>query len=74
MIILIKIYQYRDYTNIDEEDRLNIFLISFHYLLHIAKSIKDFGLYREYWQFSMERMCGMFILLIKSQKYSYTSL
>ncbi len=66
MIILIKIYQYRDYTNIDEEDRLNIFLIWFHYLLHVAKSIKDFSLYRKYWQFPMERMCDMFILLIKS--------
>ena len=44
MIILIKIYQYRDYANIDEEDQLNIFLISFYYLLHIAESIEDFDL------------------------------
>ena len=74
MIILIKIYQYRDYANVDKEDRSNIFLISFHYLLHVAESIEDFGLYREYQQFPMERMCDMLILLVKLQKYPYASL
>src|SRR6266540_3751083 len=74
MIILIKIYQYRDYANVDEEDRSNIFLISFYYLLHVAESIEDFGPYRGYWQFLMERVCGMLILLVKSQKHSYASL
>ena len=74
MVILIKIYQYRDYANINKEDRSNIFLISFHYLLHIAESIKDFGPCRRYWQFLMERVCGMLILLVKSQKHPYASL
>ena len=73
MVILIKIYQYRDYANVDEEDRSNIFLISFHYLLHVAESIEDFGLCRGYWQFPMKRVCGMLILLVKSQKYPYAS-
>ena len=64
MVILIKIYQYRDYANVDdEEDRSNIFLISFHYLLHVTESIEDFGLCRGYWQFPMERVCGMLIPL-----------
>ena len=74
MIILIKIYQYRDYANVDEEDRSNIFLISFYYLLHIAESIEDFGSCRGYWQFPMKRVCGMLILLVKSQKHPYASL
>src|SRR6266508_6189955 len=74
MVILIKIYQYRDYANVDEEDRSNIFLISFYYLLHVAESIEDFGPYRGYWQFLMERVCGMLILLVKSQKHLYASL
>src|SRR6266498_1426582 len=74
MIILIKIYQYRDYANIDEEDRSNIFLILFHYLLHVAESIEDFGPCRGYWQFPMERVCGMLIPLVKSQKHLYASL
>jgi len=74
MIILIKIYQYRDYANVDEEDRSNIFLISFHYLLHVTESIEDFGPCRGYWQFPMERVCGMLIPLVKSQKHPYASL
>ncbi len=48
MIILIKIYQYKDYTNIDKKDWSNIFLISFHYLLYVAESIEDFSLCKEY--------------------------
>ena len=74
MVILIKIYQYRDYANVDEEDQSNIFFISFHYLLHVAKSIEDFGPYRGYWQFPMKRVCGMLILLVKLQKHPYASL
>src|SRR6266542_2439808 len=74
MVILIKIYQYRDYANVDEEDRSNIFLISFHYLLHVAKSIEDFSPCRGYWQFPIERVCGMLIPLVKLQKHLYASL
>src|SRR6266498_406743 len=74
MVILIKIYQYRDYANVDEEDRSNIFLISFHYLLHVTKSIEDFDPYRGYWQFPMKRVCSMLIPLVKSQKHPYASL
>jgi len=49
-------------------------LISFHYLLHVAESIRDFGPCRGYWQFPMERVCGMLIPLVKSQKHPYASL
>lgn len=66
--------QFRDYAEIDEEDRSNIYLISFHYLLHVAESIKDFGPCRGYWQFPMERMCGMLIPLVKSQIHPYANL
>src|SRR5256714_8079474 len=65
---------HRDYGMIDEEDRSSIFLISFHYLLHVVKSIEDFGPCRGYWQFSMERMCGMLIPLVKSQIHPYANL
>jgi hypothetical protein len=51
-----------------------MFLISFHYLLHVTKSIEDFGPCREYWQFLMERMCGMLIPLVKSQLHPYANL
>ena len=59
---------------IDEEDRSSIFLISFHYLLHVVESIEDFGPCRGYWQFPMERMCGMLIPLVKSQVHPYANL
>lgn len=49
-------------------------MISFHYLLHVAESIKDFGPCRGYWQFPMERMCGMLIPLVKSQIHPYANL
>jgi hypothetical protein len=63
-----------DYARIDREDRSNIYLISFHYLLHIAESIEDFGPCRGYWQFPMERMCGMLIPLVKSHVHPYANL
>src|SRR5271170_2291772 len=65
---------FSDYASIDEEDRSSIFLISFHYLLHLAESIEDFGLCRGYWQFPMERICGMLIPLVKSQIHPYANL
>jgi len=74
LIILINILNYRHYKEVDEEDRFNVFLISFHYLLHVADSIEDFGPCRGYWQFPMERMCGMLIPLVKSQIYPYANL
>jgi hypothetical protein len=64
----------QEYGRIDEEDRSNIYLISFHYLLHVAESIEDFGPCRGYWQFPMERMCGMLIPLVKSQIHPYANL
>ena len=65
---------HRDYRIIDEEDRSSIFLISFHYLLHVVESIEDFGPCRGYWQFPMERICGMLNPLVKSQVHPYANL
>jgi len=65
---------YSDYAKIDQEDRSNIFLITFHYLLHMVECIEDFSSYRGYWQFPMERICGMLIPLVKSQIHSYANL
>lgn len=42
--------------------------------MHVAQSIKDFGPCRGYWQFPMERMCGMLIPLVKSQIHPYANL
>ena len=40
----------------------------------MAESIEDFGPCRRYWQFPMERICGMLIPLVKSQIYPYANL
>ena len=71
---MLNIFKYRDYAKVDNKDRSNIYLISFHYLLHVAESIEDFGPCRRYWQFPMERMCGMLIPLVKSQIHPYANL
>src|SRR5437588_7728124 len=67
-------FKCREYGDVDSEDRSSIFLISFHYLLHVVESIEDFGPCRGYWQFPMERMCGMLIPLVKSQIHPYANL
>jgi hypothetical protein len=53
---------------------LSAFLISFHYLLHVADCIEDFGPCRGFWQFPMERLCGMLIPLVSSRKFPYINL
>ena len=40
----------------------------------MAESIEDFGPCRRYWQFPMERICGMLIPLVKSQIHPYANL
>ena len=67
-------FKCREYGDVDSEDRSSIFLISFHYLMHVAQSIEDFGPCRGYWQFPMERICGMLIPLVKSQIHPYANL
>ena len=40
----------------------------------MVESIEDFGPCRGYWQFPMERICGMLIPLVKSQIHPYANL
>ncbi|CAG8740942.1 8813_t:CDS:2, partial [Funneliformis caledonium] len=40
----------------------------------MVECIEDFGPCRGYWQFPMERMCGMLIPLVKSQIHPYANL
>jgi hypothetical protein len=42
--------------------------------LHVADSIEDFDPCRGFWQFPMERLCGMLIPLINSRKLPYINL
>ncbi|GES86786.1 hypothetical protein GLOIN_2v1812804 [Rhizophagus clarus] len=57
-----------------EGEKLPAYLISFHYLLHIGDCIEDLGPCYEFWQFLMERYCGMLIPLVSSRKLSYVNL
>lgn len=54
--------------------RLPATLISFHYLLHIAKSIRNTGPSWATWQYPMERLCGMLLPLVRSRQHPYINL
>lgn len=48
--------------------------MSFHYLLHVADSIKNCGPCWTSWQYPMERMCGMLLPLVRSRLHPYVNL
>jgi hypothetical protein len=48
--------------------------LCFHYLLHVADSIKNTGPCWATWQFPMERVCGMLLLLAKSRIHPYKNI
>ena len=54
--------------------RLSACRISFHYLLHVTDCIKYCGPCWSYWQFPMERFCGMLLPLVKSKINPYSNL
>ena len=49
-------------------------LITFHYLLHISECIKDCGPCWSYWQYLMERLCGILLPLVHSRLHPYKNL
>jgi hypothetical protein len=49
-------------------------LMSVHYLLHVADSIKNCGPCWTSWQYPMERMCGMLLPLVHSKLHPYINL
>ena len=48
--------------------------LCFHYLLHVADSIKNTGPCWATWQFPMERVCEMLLPLVKSRLHPYKNL
>ncbi|CAJ0750603.1 16162_t:CDS:2, partial [Entrophospora sp. SA101] len=63
-----------NYNEDGNQERLRIHLLTFHYLLHISKCIDDFGPCCGYWQYPIERLCGMLLPLTKSKKDPYKNL
>ncbi|CAB5200844.1 unnamed protein product [Rhizophagus irregularis] len=57
-----------------KEEKLSAMLMSFHYLLHVADSIKDCGPCWVSWQYPMERLCGMLLPLVHSKLHPYVNL
>ena len=49
-------------------------LISFHYLLHVADCIADCGPCWSYWQYPIERLCGMLLPLVHNRSLPYSNL
>jgi hypothetical protein len=49
-------------------------LISFHYILHVFDSIIDCGPCWTFWQYPMERLCGMLLPLVRSKLHPYRNL
>ena len=48
--------------------------LCFHYLLHVADSIKNTGPCWATWQFPMERVCGMLLPLARSRIHPYKNI
>lgn len=46
----------------------------FHYLLHVKASIDDCGPCWTFWQYPMERLCGILQPLVRSRLHPYTNL
>lgn len=67
------LFNFREYYQRDDR-RLSACRISFHYLLHVADSIKYCGPSWTHWQFPMERLCGILQPLIKSRIRPYSNL
>ncbi|KAL1914421.1 uncharacterized protein VTP21DRAFT_8939 [Calcarisporiella thermophila] len=63
----------REYSG-NNIELLSAHRIVFHYLLHVADSIQDYGPPWSFWQFPMERYCGMLIPLVRSKTHPYVSL
>lgn len=49
-------------------------LMSFHYLLHVAECIADCGPCWTFWQYPMERLCGMLLPLVRNRSLPYSNL
>ena len=54
------IFIYREYY-CGIKERISTMKLCFHYLLHVADSIRNTGPCWATWQFPMERVCGMLL-------------
>jgi hypothetical protein len=64
---------FREYYQYDD-NRLGCCLSVFHGLLHVVRSVRDCGPPFVYWQYPMERFCGICLPFIKSKRNPYSNL
>ena len=64
---------YREYYH-NIKERISAMKLCFHYLLHVADSIKNTGPCWATWQFPMERVCGMLLPLARSRIHPYKNI
>src|SRR5436305_14923061 len=67
------VFMYREYY-CGIKERISTMKLCFHYLLHVADSIRNTGPCWATWQFPMERVCGMLLLLAKSRLHPYKNI
>ncbi|CAG8672556.1 2140_t:CDS:2 [Gigaspora rosea] len=56
------------------QEQLSVFTITFHYLLHVAYSICQYGPSWTYWQYPIECLIGILQPTINSHLHPYTNL
>src|ERR1051325_12143718 len=64
---------YREYYH-NIKERISAMKLCFHYLLHVADSIRNTGPCWATWQFPMERVCGMLLPLARSRIHPYKNI
>jgi hypothetical protein len=67
------VFMYREYY-CGIKERISTMKLCFHYLLHVADSIRNTGPCWATWQFPMERVCGMLLPLAKSRLHPYKNI
>jgi len=67
-LFITRLYYKRKY------EQLPAMLLSFHYILHVFDSIIDCGPCWTFWQYPMERLCGMLLPLVHSKLHPYRNL
>jgi len=57
-----------------DDKHLSAYKMVFHYLLHVEASISDCGPCWTFWQYPMERLCGILQPPVHSRLHPYTNL
>ena len=68
------IRKYEELYYYQKSSYLSVYSVNIHYLLHLASHIQDYGPARYWWQFPMERYCGIIKPMARSKSQLSISL